>query len=149
MPPSATPRSASSSAPAKGAARAPATNPELGLRPITYVRKFALRENDEMRVAIASDGSYVITRRGGGGANSRKLGTLTPDQRRELLATFTGWDGVDDDYPDPGGADELYRITIGFGGKTVTASDAALNLPKTFRDAYRQLRELVSEAGMV
>ena len=119
------------------------------LLPISLFRKRTKRGYDELHITVNPNGSYQIARRGGGGANSHTNGTLTPEQRRNLSATFAGWDELETIYPNPGATEEEFQIEIKYGDKHVVASDAALNLPPKFREAYRLLRDLLTANGML
>jgi hypothetical protein len=119
------------------------------LQSISLVRVRVGFSNDVLKVKIESDGSYQISRRGGGGASSSTRGQLTEDQKRQFAAAFAGWEKLESYYSPPGGAEEEFRFELAYGEKLIVASDAALNLPARFREAYRRLRDLVSAAGML
>ena len=137
--------------PATRPAAATADGPSAALAPLQPISLLRLRAKfpDELRITVNPDGSYQISRRGGGGASSHTKGALTPEQRRELAAAFVGWDELETVYPNPGATEEEFQIEIKYGEKHVVASDAALNLPPKFREAYRLLRELLTANGML
>jgi hypothetical protein len=137
-------------------AAAPATTPTTQaavaaakLLPVSMLRQRTGVRNDELRITVEPSGAYLIQRRGGGGANSSTRGTLSPQQQRSLAAAFAGWDQLATVYPRTGVTDEEFQIEITYGGKTVVASDAALDLPPKFRAVFRQLNDLLSANGMM
>jgi hypothetical protein len=134
-----------------GRAAAPAPNPATApaLRAVSFVRNRVGVANDLLKVTVDPDGAYQITRRGGGGANSTTRGQLTAPQQRDLARAFSGWSDLENYYSPPGGVEEEFRFEIEYSGKMIVASDAAKNLPPQIREVYRQVRELVSRAGML
>lgn len=125
----------------------PATAPSL--QPLSFVRNRVGVANDSLKVVVEANGAYQITRRGGGGANSSTRGQLTETQQRDLARAFAGWDQLQSYYSPPGGVEEEFRFEIDYAGKMIIASDAAKNLPEQIREAYRQIKNLVSARGML
>jgi hypothetical protein len=61
----------------------------------------------------------------------------------QLARLFEGWETLNDAYPaEPGSADD-FVTEIRYGDKTVTASDAARNLPEQFLRIKQHLESLV------
>jgi len=104
------------------------TAPTLG--PILYHRTGGVANTDD-RVVIWPDG-FVTVR---GKILADNQGWLTRQRVAELNSILKDWPTLRDDYSAQN-VDDAYTIAITYGGKTVTGSDLAADLPERFRKAF-------------
>lgn len=110
-------------------------------QPITYRRTGSTSLASEDRIVIDKDGAVE--------SNGRVLGTvrghLSELQRMQLATLFEGWDRLETRYAAPQGAENAPVTVIQYGEKSVTASDAAANLPEQFKRLRQRLESLVRQ----
>lgn len=105
---------------------------------VSYKRTAAGAEDT---VTIAQDGAVECS----GKTFGKAQGTLSEFQLMRLARIFEGWDKLQDNYAGPKGSPDAPIIEIKFGQKTVTASEAAKNLPDPFIQARQRLEALPRE----
>lgn len=108
------------------------------IQAVTYKRIIG---GSEDTIFVARDGAVVCS----GKSLGKAQGTLSEFQMMRLARLFEGWDRLQDHYPAPENSPEAASIQITFGTKTVTASEAAKNLPGHFIEARRRLESLPKE----
>jgi hypothetical protein len=120
----------------------PATRPVAGrLKPIEYTKTGGIAGTREV-ITIASDGEI---RASGRLLGKERHGTLTAAQVAELAALFEGWDQLRSDYDAPKGTADDFHFVVKHGDKSVSASEAATDLPPTLRKIAARLEQLARE----
>jgi hypothetical protein len=133
-----TPSSASHPAPPSPAttqASAPSSAPQS----ISYFRSGGIVGRG-LGIVIDPRGHYQVL---GGPANLVE-GQLSSAEQAELRSLFEGWDQMSDNYPAPETVADVYQREIRYGPKSVTASDAAVNLPPRVRQVSQWLEALIA-----
>ena len=79
---------------------------------------------------VGTNDSLHITASGEVEAHGRmfgdRTGKLTDADRRALVELFRGWDRLQENYPTPRAAMDLFGFVVHYQGKTVKASDASM-----------------------
>lgn len=130
-----------------GPATAPAVAP-AELQAITFVRTRDFH-GDSLKLAVSPAGEYRLSRRGGGGASSSTIGTLTPAERNAWAAAFAGWADLEPLYLPPLGVREDYRFDVRYGEKAVNFGSAAVKDLASLKAVYELVQGLVRRAGIL
>ena len=115
-----------------------AAAPVAPLKPVRYHRSGGIAGTSD-HITISSTGTVQVTGRLFGETST----ILTDFQMMQLARLFEGWETLDDHYPARPGAGDDFITEIRYGDKSVTASDAAREIPHRFLRVQQRLESLV------
>ncbi|HEX2974070.1 MAG TPA: hypothetical protein VHP11_17185 [Tepidisphaeraceae bacterium] len=116
------------------------TDAMKAFQPIGYKRTGGIAGAED-RIEVGADGKIQVS----GRLLGNTTGQLSEFQLMQLSRAFEGWEKLKDNYPAAKSSADAFVVEITFGQKTVHVSDAAAEVPESFKRARQKLEMITRD----